>query len=416
MVAPAVEAWTLPAGHAELDRLLAASTALASEAELLDAVRSAEALRCRLAALDAAVIAEVERRGLAGKHSQKTTKALLRSVLRIHPADAANRVKAALAVGPRQAMTGEPLPARFPQVAAALASGAVNPEHARTITDCIDTLPDGVRERAHDEVEALLLREAAESDPGMVRQLGQQVHTHLDPDGRLPGDRTAQRDRGLDLRVRADGSSVLHGDLTPEATERLRTLLDAITHPRTLDPDTSTTDTAAESAAGVGETAAGALDDEGIVTPPRASGPVRDTRSATQRRHDGFLQLLRLLQANAATPMGGGVHTTVVLTLPAEDWINGTGVARTGHGDLISTADAIQWAGGNPNVLGVALDSLHGILAYSERSRCFHEQQRLAMLARDGGCTFPDCDAPIAYLEADHITPWIISQRTCVDD
>ncbi|MGN6609301.1 MAG: DUF222 domain-containing protein, partial [Jatrophihabitans sp.] len=124
MVAPVVEAWTLPAGHAEVDGLLGSSTALLSEAELLDAVRSVEALRCRLAAVDAAVIAELDRRDVASRHSQRSTKALLHATLRINSAEAAARVRAAAMVGPRQAFaTGEPLDAAFPQTAAALAEG-----------------------------------------------------------------------------------------------------------------------------------------------------------------------------------------------------------------------------------------------------------------------------------------------------
>ncbi|MGN6605614.1 MAG: DUF222 domain-containing protein, partial [Jatrophihabitans sp.] len=202
MVAPAVEAWTLPAGHAEIDDLLGASTALASETQLLDAVRSVEALRCRLAALDAAVLAEVERRGIAGKRSQQSTKALLHAMLRIDPADAAARVRAAGSVGPRQALTtGEPLAARFPQVAAALADGRINPDHARVIARCIDTLPADVREQAHDHVETLLVEAAVQSDPVVVRNLGHDVHAWLNPDGTLPNDRLAQHDRALDLRV-----------------------------------------------------------------------------------------------------------------------------------------------------------------------------------------------------------------------
>ncbi|MGN6607153.1 MAG: DUF222 domain-containing protein, partial [Jatrophihabitans sp.] len=306
MVAPAVEAWTLPAGHAEVDGLLGSSTALLSEAELLGAVRSVEALRCRLAAVDAAVIAELDRRDVASRHSQRSTKALLHATLRINSAEAAARVKAAAMVGPRQAFaTGEPLDAAFPQTASALAEGVINAEHARVIAACISELPAGVREQAHDHVEALLLREAAESDPGVVRQLGQQVHTHLDPDGKLADDRLAQQSRGLDLRVRPDGSSVLRGDLTPEATERLRTLLDAITHPRNLDPDSGDPDSGDRSAVdepGEADATEGLSfgDVNDSITPPPASGPVRDTRTATQRRHDGFLQLLRLLQANGA--------------------------------------------------------------------------------------------------------------------
>ena len=40
--------------------------------------------------------------------------ALLRQVLRLHPGEAAARVRAAEAAGPRRALTGEPLEPVFP--------------------------------------------------------------------------------------------------------------------------------------------------------------------------------------------------------------------------------------------------------------------------------------------------------------
>ena len=49
--------------------------------------------------------------------------------------------------------------------------------------------------------------------------------------------------------------------------------------------------------------------------------------------------------------------------------------------------------------------------------RIFTEQQRLAMLARDGGfCTFPSCDAPPGMAEAHHVTDYAETQTTSVDD
>ena len=62
------------------------------------------------------------------------------------------------------------------------------------------------------------------------------------------------------------------------------------------------------------------------------------------------------------------------------------------------------------------LSKTRAILAYSDKQRLFTEQQRLAMLARDGGCSYPGCDATLAWLDAHHITDYQPTHRTCVDD
>lgn len=56
------------------------------------------------------------------------------------------------------------------------------------------------------------------------------------------------------------------------------------------------------------------------------------------------------------------------------------------------------------------------IAAYGTSHRLFTEGQRLAMIARDKGCTFPGCTAPVLWCEADHVTDWTDTGRTSVDD
>ncbi len=62
------------------------------------------------------------------------------------------------------------------------------------------------------------------------------------------------------------------------------------------------------------------------------------------------------------------------------------------------------------------LSKTRAITAYSSVQRLFTEQQRLALIARDLGCSFPGCDAAPAWTEAHHVTEYQTSRRTCVDD
>jgi hypothetical protein len=81
------------------------------------------------------VIHQVETRHLDCAHGCKSVRQFLRLVLRISPGEASARVRAAGAMGPRQATSGEPLEPIYPTVAAAHAEGAISPQHASTWID-----------------------------------------------------------------------------------------------------------------------------------------------------------------------------------------------------------------------------------------------------------------------------------------
>jgi hypothetical protein len=65
---------------------------------------------------------------------------------------------------------------------------------------------------------------------------------------------------------------------------------------------------------------------------------------------------------------------------------------------------AKRWLDPEARAILVLLSKTRGILAYSDKQRLFSEQQRLAMLTRDGGCSYPGCDAALGWLDAHHVT------------
>ena len=94
----------------------------------------------------------------------------------------------------------------------------------------------------------------------------------------------------------------------------------------------------------------------------------------------------------------------------------GQGTATTGHGAIVPAAEALRWAGGDPRLLAVALNNMKRVEAYSTTGRLFTETQRLALIARDGGCSFPGCDAPPAWCETHHIQDWADGGTTTLDN
>ncbi len=53
---------------------------------------------------------------------------------------------------------------------------------------------------------------------------------------------------------------------------------------------------------------------------------------------------------------------------------------------------------------------------HSDTRRLFSENQRLAILARDRGCTFPACDRPAAWSQIHHILAWADGGPTTIDN
>ena len=96
-----------------------------------------EKVRNRLSLVDHASIAAVEARDLPEKLCQGSTRRVLTATLRISKAEAARRVRAAEAVGPRTSMLGEPLAAVRPYLAAAQRDGELSTEQVAIIERAI---------------------------------------------------------------------------------------------------------------------------------------------------------------------------------------------------------------------------------------------------------------------------------------
>jgi hypothetical protein len=63
----------------------------------------------------------------------------------------------------------------------------------------------------------------------------------------------------------------------------------------------------------------------------------------------------------------------------------------------------------------VVLNDAGGILAYGRARRLASPAQRLALIARDQGCTFPRCRETAARSEVHHITDWVKGGQTNID-
>jgi Domain of unknown function (DUF222) len=360
-----------------VDGLLAVDLTTATRDDLLDLARGLETQRRRLPVADHALIGELDQRGVAAELACRSTAALLRQLLRLTPGQARGRVDAAAHLGPRRALTGEPLPPRLAAVAAAQADGTLDPRHAEVIVDTLHALPAAVAAARGQEVVDRLVAEARRYDPTQLATLARRLVDALDPDGTPGRDADHARRRDLTLTRRRDGSGQLTGRRTPGCLAVWQNILDALAAPA---PATDTTP---------------------------------DPRTPGQRRHDALHDAGRRL-LSADLPDTGGAPVTVLVTMTVTDLETRLGQATTAHGGTLSVPAALRLAA-DAHVIPVVLGDGGGILGYGRSRRCASPAQRAALAARDKGCTFPACDIPPTWTQVHHVLAWADGGHTDLD-
>jgi hypothetical protein len=88
--------------------------------------------------------------------------------LRITPREITRRCKLAARIRPRRTLTGPPVPPELPELAAAVAFGAVGDDHIRAVCRAVDVLPASVSPADVTAAERKLVAHATEVDAGIV--------------------------------------------------------------------------------------------------------------------------------------------------------------------------------------------------------------------------------------------------------
>lgn len=369
--APAAQVTGLLADlNTAVDALLVLPQHALDDEALLDLLRGVERLRRRLPAVEHRAIVELEVRGTAAKHLQRSTSALLAAALRLDPAQARARVRAAETLGPRTAITGEAQEPLLPGTARGQARGEIGEEQARTIVRALHALPHDLEPELVRRGEADLAEHAAHLTPGELARTAERLVAHLDPDGSLTDDADRARRRELTIgRQGDDGMSPVRGLLDPTCRALLDAALSALARP-------------------VNDSA------------------VPDPRTPGQRRHDALAAVCRAALAGGRLPGNRGLPATVVVTMSL-DQLEGvaSGWARTATGSRLPVADALVLASDARWSLAL-LDRRGQPLFLGRERRLASPAQRLALTARDGGCTRPGCDLPAAYCQVHHLVGW----------
>jgi len=354
--------------------------------ELMAVWQRFERIRNKLPLVDHSLIAAAAASDLAREYCSSTITQFLIRVLHLSHGEAATRVRAAAAVGPRTSMLGETLQPQLPRLAALQRDGVVTPDKVAIVERAMHKLtrpgldPDDV-----ETAEQLLTDHAPTLGPTELRRFAAAVVETADPDGPEPiDDQHQQQRRAVQLKQRRDGMWDLKGRLSATLGAQLNAILDPLAKPRT---------SSIENADGTTTT------------------KIPDERPSTQRLHDALDEACGKLLKSTDLPSVGGVPASVIITITIEDLLAKAGLAETADGSQF-TADQLWRIADEADLWPIIIDR-HGVpLALGRSQRLASKGQTLALIARDGGCSFPGCTHPGAWCDRHHPLDWILGGNT----
>jgi hypothetical protein len=309
------------------------------------------------------LIREIDGRGLPVARHATSTAVWLREHLRISIHAAKRMLDLAAAVDQRPALN------------AALAAGAVNPEQATVVATAIRELPADLGPELVDKAEAVLIGQAEQFEPTILRKAGQRILTHVAPEIADAADAAAlQR-----MEEQAFQRRAFH--LTPQGDGRVRVT--------------------------------GWLDEVGAATVNAALDPLcaprhdNDApRTPAQRRADALIEVCDLATRTKKLPNNGGQRPHLVVTVPYDVLHQKLGIGTLDTGGRLTTTQIRQLAC-DAQLIPAVLGSDGQVLDLGRGRRLITGALRRALELRDRGCAFPGCDRPPRWCHGHHIQGWL---------
>ena len=348
--------------------------------ERLVLVERVERVRRRLPAAEHPLINQLARLATAEELGGKLSHAIAEWAL-ISSKEAGRRIKEAAELGPRRALTGQPLAPLLAGTAAGQRAGKLGAGQVKVIRDFCQELPGWVDVATRERAEADLARLGSQHRPEKLRGLAATMTDCINPDGDYTDEDRARR-RGLTLGPQQeDGMSELRGLISPELRATLEAAWAKLAAPGMCNP----------------------LDDMPCVDgAPCQQAIDGDARSGAQRNHDGLLAGLRGLLASGELGQHNGLPATIIVSTTLQDLESAAGTARTGGGTRVPMSDVIRQA-----------RHAHHYLAIFDKGKAvglFHTKrlaspgQRIVLYAKDRGCSAPGCTVGGYYCEVHHVT------------
>jgi hypothetical protein len=318
------------------------------------------------------LVREIDGRGLPVARHATSTAVWLREHLRISIHAAKRMLDLAAAVDQRPALN------------AALVAGAVNAEQAAVVAAAVADLPADLGAELVDKAEAVLIGQAGQFEPAILRKAGQRILAHVAPEVADAADAVALRR----MEERAFQRRAFH--LTPQGDGRVRVT--------------------------------GWLDEVGAASVNAALDPLcaprhdhDQPRTPAQRRADALVEVCDLATRTEKLPDNGGQRPHVVVTVPFEVLHQKLGIGMLDTGGRLS-ATHVRRLACDAQLIPAVLGSDGQILDMGRRRRLVTGRLRQALELRDRGCAFPGCDRPPRWCAGHHIRSWVDGGSTNLDN
>jgi hypothetical protein len=387
-----------------LQRIAGSSSADVDDVQVAELVRVNERVVRALSFQGLKRLQEVNDRGLFRKAGHSTLHRFVMSELRVSRGDASSRVKALDAAGELLSMQGEALPPKCPAAAQAHADGAIGLAHMDVMLKVRDKIPHKSAPEVYDVVDAWMTDNARTCTPTELEVCGREVLARVDPDGTLTDDADRKRNRGLsDGPQGLDMMAKITGNLDPATLALFRTVMDVWAAPGMNNPDDP-------------NSPSGAVDDPAHDAAIIEAAAGRDTRSRAQRQHDAFKAILKtILEYKLLGASHRGLPVQVIITMTKQQLDEAAGIAHTASGVDVPVKDALELAARSDKSLAVFANHTADVLYFARAKHTAQQGQRMALFAKDRGCTSPGCRNPISWTEIHHTKPWAEGGKTDID-
>jgi hypothetical protein len=130
-----------------------------------------------------------------------------------------------------------------------------------------------------------------------------------------------------------------------------------------------------------------------------------DGREPRQRRADALTDLCRLALRLGDLPDHGGEPPQVTITVPFDPLTKTFRTAELDNGQKLS-AESARRVACDAQILPAVLGGAGQVLDAGRTRRLATGPLRKALVARDRGCAFADCDYPPRWCDAHHLKHW----------
>ena len=147
------------------------------------------------------------------------------------------------------------------------------------------------------------------------------------------------------------------------------------------------------------------------IDPASTDPAVKDRRSHSQKLLDGLIDCLKLAARTHKLPTNGGLKPQLFISTTQTEIHRTTGSGTSAGIALTPYTGPVPLTGFataccDADITHLLLNNNGDILNIGRTQRRFTTTQRKILIARDMGCTFPDCTAPPYWCDAHHILPW----------